>query len=77
MIKKKKETIAAVVVTYNRLTLLKKCIASIKKQTRKIDKIIVINNGSTDQTGDWLKKEKGLTVITQGNLGGAGDLIEE
>lgn len=70
--KRKKERIAAVVVTYNRLPLLKKCIDSLRRQTRKLDEIIIVNNDSTDGTREWLKKQKGLFVINQKNLGGAG-----
>lgn len=64
--------IAAVVVTFNRLDLLKKVIASILAQTVKPDAVIVVDNGSTDGTGEWLCREKGLTVIRQENVGGAG-----
>lgn len=64
--------IATVVVTYNRLELLKECIDSLRKQTRKIDEIFVINNSSIDGTEEWLSKEKDLTTITQPNSGGAG-----
>ena len=64
--------IAAVVVTYNRLNLLKECIDAIRNQTRKVDEIIVINNSSTDGTLAWLEEQNDLTVITQENLGGAG-----
>ena len=41
----------AIVVTYNRLSLLKECIHGILSQTKKADNIIVINNQSTDGTG--------------------------
>ncbi len=64
--------IAAVVVTYNRLELLKKCIESLRNQTRKPDEIIVINNSSTDGTLEWLTQQQDLTVITQENSGSAG-----
>jgi len=64
--------IVAVVVTFNRLDLLKKVIASILRQTVKPDAVIVVDNGSTDRTGEWLCREKGLTVIRQENIGGAG-----
>jgi len=64
--------IAAVVVTYNRLNLLKECIDAIRNQTRKPDDILVINNSSTDGTEEWLKSQPDLTTITQENLGGAG-----
>jgi rhamnopyranosyl-N-acetylglucosaminyl-diphospho-decaprenol beta-1,3/1,4-galactofuranosyltransferase len=64
--------IAAVIVTYNRLECLKRCVAALRTQSRLPDEIVIINNGSTDGTGPWLSEQKGLTVITQKNLGGAG-----
>lgn len=64
--------IVAVVVTYNRLELLKECIESIRNQTHKLDEIIVINNSSTDGTREWLAEQKDLIIITQENSGGAG-----
>ena len=66
------ETVAAVVVTYNRLADLKKCIASLREQTRRLDAIVVINNGSTDGTDEWLAEQTGLQIVSQPNLGGAG-----
>lgn len=66
------ETVAAVVVTYNRLEDLKKCLDSLHQQTRPLDAIFVINNGSTDGTQEWLATQPGLLVTTQENLGGAG-----
>jgi rhamnopyranosyl-N-acetylglucosaminyl-diphospho-decaprenol beta-1,3/1,4-galactofuranosyltransferase len=66
------ETVAAVVVTYNRLADLKKCLDSLRQQTQALDAIFVINNGSTDGTDEWLATQTDLTVTTQANLGGAG-----
>jgi GT2 family glycosyltransferase len=66
------QTVAAVVVTYNRIELLKKCIQSLREQTRKLDEIIVVNNSSTDGTLDWLNSQNDLTIITQPNSGSAG-----
>ena len=62
----------AVVVTYNRCELLKKAIDALKGQTVPLDTILVINNGSTDGTAEWLSEQAGITVITQENLGGSG-----
>ncbi len=65
--------IAVVVVTYNRLKLLKKCIYNLKNQ-RNVD-IIVINNASTDETEKYIqsiKNEKIIYCNTGKNLGGAG-----
>ena len=66
------QKITAVVVTYNRLELLKKCIQSLREQTRKLNEIIVVNNSSADGTLDWLNSQDDLTVITQENSGSAG-----
>lgn len=63
--------IIAVIVTYNRLALLKKCVKAVSEQTRKPDEIIVINNGSTDNTEEWLSTQN-LVTYTQENNGGAG-----
>lgn len=62
----------AVIVTYNRLKDLKVCLAAVKRQTRTPEGIIVVNNGSTDGTKEYLASEEGVTVINQENLGGAG-----
>lgn len=64
--------IAAIIVTYNRINLLKKCVDSVRNQTYKVDEIIIINNSSTDGTLDWLNEQKDITTITQENCGGAG-----
>ena len=64
--------IAAVVVTYNRLQLLQECITSLKDQLRPADEIVIINNGSTDGTADWLASQNNITVITQQNAGSSG-----
>jgi GT2 family glycosyltransferase len=64
--------IVAIVVTYNRLSLLKECLMGIQSQTIKLDKIIIVNNGSTDGTNDWLKDQTAFHIINQENCGGAG-----
>lgn len=64
--------VAIIVVTYNRLTLLKEVIESLRNQTFNSSQIIVINNGSTDNTLNWLEEQEEIITITQENLGGAG-----
>ncbi|QKZ11389.1 glycosyltransferase family 2 protein [Spirosoma sp. KUDC1026] len=66
------ESIVAIVVTYNRLNDLQKCLDSLRNQSRPLDAIIVVNNGSDDGTTEWLATQKALRVVTQPNLGGAG-----
>jgi GT2 family glycosyltransferase len=64
--------IAAVIVTYNRLNLLKECISALRNQTFELAQIIVVNNASTDGTSEWLDSQTDLVVVHQENLGGAG-----
>lgn len=66
-----KKRIAAVVVTYNRFELLKTCIESLRAQSRVLDRIIVVNNGSTDGTRSWLDSQSDLKVVHQENGGGS------
>ncbi len=66
------EKVIAVVVTYNRLTLLKECITALRNQTQQPDTILVVNNGSTDATSQWLLTQHDLLSITQENTGSGG-----
>lgn len=69
---KSKKRVAVVVVTYNRLQDLKICIDAIGKQTFTDFDIIVVNNGSTDGTKEYLEKQDNVISIHQDNVGGAG-----
>ena len=66
------EKTITIVVTYNRLQLLSECINALRNQTHRCDKILVINNGSTDDTENWLRKQRDVEFISQGNTGSAG-----
>ncbi len=72
----------AVVVTYNRKELLKECIDAILKQTEMVDKIIIVDNNSTDGTVKFLDENGYLTKGTiellelPENIGGAGGFYE-
>ena len=67
-------TFAAVVVSYNRIDLLKKCLVALESQTEPLDEIIVVENGSTDGSADYVRENHpGVTLFETGkNLGGAG-----
>src|SRR4028119_143552 len=76
------ETVAAVVVTYNRKQLLLECIDALLSQTRSLDKIILIDNACTDGTPEILR-EKGYLdnayidyMRLPENIGGAGGFHE-
>lgn len=66
------EKAIAVVVSYNRQALLSECIDALRAQTRKPDAILVVNNGSTDNTEAWLSGQPDVFYITQKNLGSGG-----
>lgn len=63
--------IIAVVVTYNRIELLKRTVRCLQ-QNKPVSSIVVVNNGSTDSTAEWLETQPELIVINQANVGGSG-----
>lgn len=64
--------VAIIVVTFNRLKDLKICINAIREQSYPNYDIIVINNGSTDGTKEYLDTQSDIIAIHQKNVGGAG-----
>jgi len=67
--------VCAIVVTFNRIDLLKQTIQRLKIQSEKLDKIIIVNNASTDGTTEYLKSilSDDIEVINmEKNEGGAG-----
>lgn len=66
---------AAVIVTYNRLSLLKECVDAVRAQTMPFEKVFIIDNCSTDGTGEYLDGlDSGFFSILHetDNRGGAG-----
>ena len=66
------KSVLCVVVTYNRLNCLVECLEALRSQTEKKFNILVVNNGSTDGTQEYLKRQNDIFTIHQANLGGAG-----
>ena len=60
------------VVTYNRIRDLGKCIDALRNQTHSDFDILVVNNGSSDGTKEWLEQQGDIITINQENMGGAG-----
>lgn len=75
---KKISAVAAVVVTFNRKTLLKQCLSSLMHQTLPLKVIHVVDNASTDGTLEDLSRQKWLDrsnieiLPLSENTGGAG-----
>lgn len=71
--------IGVIIVTYNRIEKLKKCLESFERQTVKPKYIMVINNKSTDGTKEYLESWESVkteydkfNIEAKSNLGGAG-----
>ena len=61
--------VSVIVPTFNRVELLKETVQSVRNQTFRGFEIIVVNDGSTDGTAQWLSAQRDLRVVTQPNSG--------
>ncbi len=66
--------IAVLIPTKNRLSLLKRCISSVYQQTVYPDEVIIVNDGSTDGTSEYLNEIKDIyknfKIINKDKSGG-------
>lgn len=74
---KKMDKYAIIIVTYNRKLLLEECVANALSQTVPADKIVIVNNASTDGTTEYLKtdifrSQRFEIIHCDENVGGAG-----
>jgi GT2 family glycosyltransferase len=68
-------SVAAVIVTHNRLDLLRECILAVRAQSFGVEDVIVVNNASSDGTLEFLDQNdwpKLRTITLPTNEGGAG-----
>ena len=71
----KKPFFSVIIPTYNRNNTLKRAVKSVLKQTHKDFELIIVDDGSTDETKDYLSElkikfsTKKLIVISQNNKG--------
>lgn len=66
---------SVIIVTYNRLELLRECLSCVRDNLDLISNVFVINNNSNDGTTDYLNSIKDNIVIPvnlKENIGGAG-----
>jgi GT2 family glycosyltransferase len=65
--------VTAVIVTRDRLALLRQCLDALRAQTRGPDRILVVDNASTDGTAAFLAGQDDVEVLRlEENVGGAG-----
>ncbi|MBO0846201.1 MAG: glycosyltransferase family 2 protein [Nocardioides sp.] len=70
-----RETVAVVVVTYNRADLVGRTLDGLAAQTHQPDAVIVVDNASTDHTRAVLEAHRGLPlqrIHLDSNTGGSG-----
>jgi len=63
--------ISVIIPAFNSRKTIANCLASIKNQTLKNFEIIVVNDGSTDDTQQIVAATSNVTLINQTNLGAA------
>ncbi len=67
-------TVSAIVPTYNRRSYIARAVDSILAQTVPVDEILVVDDGSTDGTAEFLSEKYGarIRIIRQANSGVSG-----
>lgn len=70
--------VCAVVVTHNRRDVLRECLAALQAQTRRPDRVLLVDNASTDGTSSMIGEEHPEVdlVVLASNQGGAGGFHE-
>ena len=63
--------IVAVVVTFNRLEMLQRQLQRLA-EVPELDEVLVVDNASTDGTGEWLRTQPVTAETLPDNTGGAG-----
>lgn len=61
--------VSVIIPTYNRLELLKETVESVRNQSFRDFEIIVVDDGSTDGTAEWLKGRSDIRSLSQTNSG--------
>lgn len=74
IISSRNSSVGVVIPTFNAAEFLPQAIDSVLKQTVAVDDIVVVDDGSTDQTQNVIKRfiENGIRYIRQNNQGSAG-----
>lgn len=61
-----------IIPNYNGLSFMEPCFESLKEQTVKDFKVLVVDNGSTDGSVEWLKEHRVPSIFLKENTGFSG-----
>jgi len=61
--------VSVIIPTFNRLNLLKQTVTSVKNQTFRDFEIIIVDDGSSDGTWEWLEPQPDIRILRQQNSG--------
>lgn len=64
------DSVSVVVVCHNALSITRKCIEHLRNSEIPVDEIVLVDNGSSDGTKEWAKKQNDLVYVqNRSNLG--------
>jgi len=61
-----------IIPNYNGLHFLKDCLESLKSQTAEDFEVLIVDNGSTDGSREWISENNIKSILLEENLGFAG-----
>ena len=61
-----------IILNYNGLSFMEPCFESLKEQTVRDFKVLVVDNGSTDGSVEWLKEHRVPSIFLKENTGFSG-----
>ena len=65
-------TVTVIIPNYNGMKFLETCLESLRTQTYRNFKILVVDNGSSDGSKEWLKNQSVDTIFLEENTGFSG-----
>ena len=65
-------TVTVIIPNYNGMKFLEPCFEALKAQTYRNFKILVVDNGSSDGSKEWLKAQGVDTIFLEENTGFSG-----
>ncbi len=66
--------IIAIIVSFNRLEMVRRCVNALRAQTRKLDAILVVDASTTTQVRAWLDAQTDVNVLYVPDEGSGGSL---